>query len=135
MRAAVGTVRHIQNAIRKTPQPPFEAQSRIIKIPALHPRFAEVIEKSIPDADVVFATAWETAYTVSRLHEKKGRKYYFVQNYEIWDTWNDEDCWTEAKRNKRPDEMLTLAMADVQPKKRRQKATTKVRRRIAPICF
>ncbi|MDR0305501.1 MAG: glycosyltransferase family 4 protein [Chitinispirillales bacterium] len=38
----------------------------------------------IPDSDIVIATAWPTAYDVAKLSPKKGRKYYFVQDYEIW---------------------------------------------------
>jgi hypothetical protein len=38
----------------------------------------------IPDADAVIATAWPTAYDVNRLSPRKGRKFYFVQGYEIW---------------------------------------------------
>jgi len=38
----------------------------------------------IPQADAVIATAWPTAYDVARLSPEKGRKFYFVQHYEIW---------------------------------------------------
>jgi L-malate glycosyltransferase len=38
----------------------------------------------IPNADAVIATAWPTAYDVAKLSPNKGRKYYFVQDYEIW---------------------------------------------------
>lgn len=39
----------------------------------------------IRNADVTIATAWVTAYDVAKLNEKKGKKFYFVQDYEIWD--------------------------------------------------
>lgn len=38
----------------------------------------------IPDADVVIATAWETAEWVSSYPESKGRKYYLIQHFEDW---------------------------------------------------
>lgn len=38
----------------------------------------------IRDADRVIATAWETAEFVSQLPRKCGKKYYFIQHYEIW---------------------------------------------------
>ena len=38
----------------------------------------------IPDADAVIATAWPTAYDAAKLSPEKGRKFYFVQGYEIW---------------------------------------------------
>ena len=42
-------------------------------------------DKYIRDADITIATAWVTAYDVIKLNEKKGKKYYFIQDYEIWD--------------------------------------------------
>lgn len=39
---------------------------------------------SIPDGDIVIATAWPTAYSVYKLDKTKGNKIYFVQGYEIW---------------------------------------------------
>lgn len=40
--------------------------------------------KYIRDADVSIATAWPTAYDVYNLDDSKGKKYYFIQGYEIW---------------------------------------------------
>ena len=115
--------RHIKQISRGGHPQPFETASPLIKIPVLSSRFVKSAEKTIPDADVVVATSWETAYTVGQLHAKKGRKFYFVQNYEIGHAWSDGHCWSEAKRLKRNDETCALAMADVTPKKRRLKAT------------
>lgn len=39
-------------------------------------------EKYIPDADIVVATAWQTASYVKDYLSKKGRKFYFIQHYE-----------------------------------------------------
>lgn len=44
-----------------------------------------VSDRSVRDADVVIATAWPTAYDVSSLCDRKGKKVYFIQDYEIWD--------------------------------------------------
>jgi glycosyltransferase involved in cell wall biosynthesis len=41
-------------------------------------------EKYVPDADVVFATAAETASYVARYSEKKGKKFYLIQHFEDW---------------------------------------------------
>lgn len=41
--------------------------------------------KSVRDADVTIATAWPTAYEVNELNASKGKKYYFIQDFEIWD--------------------------------------------------
>jgi glycosyltransferase involved in cell wall biosynthesis len=39
-------------------------------------------EKYVPDADIVVATAWQTASYVMNYSSKKGRKFYFIQHYE-----------------------------------------------------
>ncbi|MEO6694622.1 MAG: glycosyltransferase family 4 protein [Ignavibacteria bacterium] len=36
------------------------------------------------DADVSIATIWHTSYSLAELNISKGRKFYFVQDYEIW---------------------------------------------------
>lgn len=38
----------------------------------------------IRDADVTVATAWQTAYDVAALSPAKGRKFYFTQDYEVF---------------------------------------------------
>ena len=38
----------------------------------------------IRDADITVATAWPTAYDVNKLNKSKGKKFYFIQHYEIW---------------------------------------------------
>ena len=43
-----------------------------------------LMQKNIPDADVVIATAWQTAESVSDYDVKKGRKFYFIQDFEEW---------------------------------------------------
>lgn len=40
----------------------------------------------IRDADYTFATSWPTSYDVNNLGDSKGVKYYFVQDYESWDS-------------------------------------------------
>lgn len=55
----------------------FPIEAKLLKVKKLS-------EKYIPDADVVFATWWETAYYVKKLSKKKGRKFYLIQHYETW---------------------------------------------------
>jgi glycosyltransferase involved in cell wall biosynthesis len=50
----------------------------------------KISDAFIKDADVVVATAWPTAYDVAKLSPGKGRKFYFVQDYEIWLGCEDE---------------------------------------------
>lgn len=108
----------VQNTIRRGHQQPFDTASLLIKVPVLYPRFMKLIERSIPDADVIVATAWETTYAVNELGADKGEKFYFVQSYEIWDLWNETACWKAARKLKRGDEKCSLAMAAVTPEKK-----------------
>lgn len=41
-------------------------------------------ERNVPDADVTVATAWNTAIVLEQLSERKGKKVYLIQHYEIW---------------------------------------------------
>lgn len=43
----------------------------------------------MPDADIVVATWWETAYPISRLSKSKGSKFFFIQHYETWYGFRD----------------------------------------------
>ena len=42
-----------------------------------------VVDRFLPDADAVVATAWPTAFSVARLSEAKGAKCYLIQHREI----------------------------------------------------
>lgn len=44
----------------------------------------EIKSKYLRDSDIVVATAWPTAYDVSKLCESKGKKVYLIQHYEVW---------------------------------------------------
>ncbi len=44
----------------------------------------------VPDGDAVFATAWHTAPWVNEYGAEKGRKFYLIQGYEIWDGPKEE---------------------------------------------
>jgi len=55
----------------------FDLKADLIKVPTL-------AERHIPDADIVVATWWATAYSVSRYSNCKGAKFYLAQHYEIW---------------------------------------------------
>jgi glycosyltransferase involved in cell wall biosynthesis len=55
----------------------FNLKAKLLRVPIISDQF-------IPDADVVVATWWETAYSVNRLRREKGDKFYLIQHYEIW---------------------------------------------------
>ncbi|HMQ68755.1 MAG TPA: glycosyltransferase family 4 protein [Ignavibacteria bacterium] len=41
---------------------------------------------TVRDADVVIATSWPTAFSVKKLNNSKGKKFYFIQDYETWNS-------------------------------------------------
>lgn len=45
----------------------------------------KITDRYVKKADIVIATAWCTAFDVNALKSSKGEKFYFVQDYEIWD--------------------------------------------------
>lgn len=46
--------------------------------------FDVIFLSEVTDADVVIATEARTTEVVSKLNSDKGKKYYFIQNYETW---------------------------------------------------
>ncbi|HET9233281.1 MAG TPA: glycosyltransferase family 4 protein [Candidatus Eisenbacteria bacterium] len=56
---------------------------------SMHPRVRvswvpSLDARHVPDADVVVATAWQTAEWVVRYPSRTGRKYYLIQSLETW---------------------------------------------------
>ena len=41
-------------------------------------------ESNLPSADVIIATAFQTAFAVNKCRREKGRKYYLIQHFEDW---------------------------------------------------
>ncbi|OAQ54137.1 hypothetical protein HTG_00990 [Natrinema mahii] len=102
----------------------FDLDVPVRQIPTLAPNFISHFEDSIPDADITIATAWETAYTVAALDDSKGEKAYFVQHYEIWDTWNSDEAWEQVSTLADKPARYPIEMHEVTPsssKARRQK--------------
>lgn len=63
----------------------FTLDSRIHKIC----KYKKLTNSKLPDSDIICATAIDTAYAVAELPESKGKKIYFIQDYEIWNGWTD----------------------------------------------
>lgn len=61
----------------RTPVEWFGVRAKLLCVPSFD-------EKYIPDADIILATWWETAYFVKNYSSSKGKKFYFIQDYEIW---------------------------------------------------
>lgn len=53
-------------------------------------RERQVVDTDVPDADVVVATYYPTAYGVLNLSRAKGAKAFFIQNYELEDGKEDQ---------------------------------------------
>ena len=47
--------------------------------------FDRILPEEVPDGDAVIATWWETAPWVADLPASKGRKFYLLQDYEVFD--------------------------------------------------
>lgn len=71
---------------RSLPSPPFQSPylddlgTRHVVLDSHRP----VTDRDLPDADVVVATWWETAEWVAGLSPRKGRKFYLLQDYEVF---------------------------------------------------
>ncbi|MBO0722303.1 MAG: glycosyltransferase family 4 protein, partial [Blastocatellia bacterium] len=63
---------------RPVPWFPIHERVAVLLVPDLRESF-------IPDADVIFATGYQTAYPVDAYGKRKGRKYYLIQHHETWD--------------------------------------------------
>ncbi|MCD6379849.1 glycosyltransferase family 4 protein [bacterium] len=50
----------------------------------------EPVASSVPDADVVFATAWQTSEYIKDYPGNKGRKYYLVMDFDPWFATKEE---------------------------------------------
>jgi len=85
---------------------------KTIKIPTLSP---QLFGKFVPNSDAIIATSWETAYFVNALPKEKGEKFYFVQGYEIWDVWENMQCWEKAKELEKDSSKLPIAMSYIIP--------------------
>ncbi len=64
---------------KKFPQNIYPYKFRIKFVLVMHNIF-------VRDADVSIATSWPTSYPVYHFSNSKGRKYYLIQDYEIWNS-------------------------------------------------
>jgi O-antigen/teichoic acid export membrane protein/glycosyltransferase involved in cell wall biosynthesis len=56
---------------------PIDKQVKLVFVPTSE-------ERHIPDADVLFATSWQTLPSVLQCSKVKGEKFYLIQGYETW---------------------------------------------------
>lgn len=67
-----------------SPSPPKETHfdqltAKLVVLPHSDP----ITTDDVPDADVIIATWWETAFDTVHLPPEKGRKFYFIQHHEV----------------------------------------------------
>ncbi|WP_224268028.1 glycosyltransferase family 4 protein [Haloprofundus salinisoli] len=120
---AFETLRHL---VRETDVDWFDVDVEIRQIPTLNPSLSRYSEKFIPDAEVTIATAWETAYLVIALDDSKGAKSYFIQHYEIWDTWNNDEAWTRVAQRTDDTASYPKEMYEIVPPDRRARRQKKL---------
>lgn len=104
----------------------WDLNAKLINIITINQKCTQYIEKSIPDADVIIATSWETAYFVNNLSQSKGEKYYFVQSYEIWDIWQNEICWKKVEQIEKDYKKWTFEMSFITPNDKYLKESKKL---------
>ena len=109
------TIESFRNLMKKSEIDWFDLNSPLIKTFSLSAKYMPFIKNFIPDADIVIATSWETAYFVNSLPPEKGKKFYFIQHYEIWDLWNDLNCWERVKDISEKKEDFPLSMSYIVP--------------------
>lgn len=77
----------LKRAIRKSCANPPDASSLLGFLGSRHKildRQRPPVAADMPDADIIVATWWETAEWVAALPPEKGRKHYFLQDYEVF---------------------------------------------------
>lgn len=111
----------IRRSVRGSEVDWFNLDVPIRQIPTLSPDIAKYFEDLIPDADITIATAWPTAYTVKALNDPKGEKAYFIQHYEIWETWNSDDAWKQVRSFANEPSSYPVEMYEVTPSKSKVK--------------
>ena len=67
-----------------------------------------ITNHSVRDADVTIATSWITSYWTYNLSSKKGKKVYFIQDFETWGTQWQNQIVRESYRLKF-DEYITVS--------------------------
>lgn len=73
-----------------------------------HPLF--INNSTVRKADVTIATSWITSYWVSKLNQNKGKKVYFIQDFETWG--NKKENEIVLRSYKLPfDERITVSTA------------------------
>lgn len=76
-------IRSIWENLKKSKKIKYKLFNRVpikcnlVHVPTLNKRY-------IPNANVIIATWWETAYYINSYSITKGVKFYFVRGYEIW---------------------------------------------------
>jgi len=78
----------VRSFLKGSGWPRSEKGSHFLDVPDINHSVLEcrraVTDSDVPDADVVIATWWETAEWVSSLSPGKGRKFYFIQDFEVF---------------------------------------------------
>lgn len=92
----------------------FPLKARLKRVPYFPRKYRiPIIERYIPDSDIILATEGFDAYFVNNLPERKGVKFQLLQHYEVWDLWNQTQLWDEAEKIESNPFRLPLAVANI----------------------
>ena len=87
LRILLKSIRYLQRRLDGSFRPdswfPMDQRVTLLWVPSLH-------QRHIPNADVVVATAWQTAEWVHSYGTEKGVKYYLIHDYEHYMTADSE---------------------------------------------
>lgn len=80
----IGTLRHLVRE-RNLPSAPKETHFNRMGARLILPRHSgPLTARDVPDADIVIATWWETAFEAVHFPSSKGKKFYFIQGHEVF---------------------------------------------------
>lgn len=77
MHVVTNTIKRIYGYEIKKKYKKTQFDVKVLPVPVVSDRY-------IRNADICMASAWPTAFSVARLSPNKGKKVYFIQDYEIW---------------------------------------------------
>ena len=69
----------------------FKLNKKIIQ------KLCNINNKNIRNADIIIATAYVTTDDVKKLNKSKGKKVYFIQDFENWNGVSDEEVYNSYK--------------------------------------
>lgn len=83
----------ISNSLKRVSTYKIKKKQNILEFNVKVIPVSMICDRYVRDADICIASAWPTAFSVANLSLTKGKKVYFIQDYEIW---NNEELGKES---------------------------------------